>query len=150
MTHYTLGFLFNKTRDHVVLIRRAKKDWQQGLLNGIGGHIEPGESVVGCMGREFREETGTNLPTTYWHHAIRYTLPGAVLHICVAVDHDNSYCTKVRDTGEGEPNCYFLKYVLSCEDKVENLNWILPLLQSFLATPQAPFDIRQIACYPEP
>lgn len=50
------GFLFYK--DRVVLVKKTKPEWQAGLLNGIGGKIEPGESPFDAMVREFEEETG--------------------------------------------------------------------------------------------
>lgn len=45
------------TRDNKLLLQnRIKKDWQGYALPG--GHVEPGESVVGAVIREMREETG--------------------------------------------------------------------------------------------
>ena len=44
-------------RDGAYLLQdRIKKDWQGYTLPG--GHIEPGESIVGAVVREMREETG--------------------------------------------------------------------------------------------
>ncbi len=53
----TLTFLL---RDGDVLLLRGapgKRRWA-GRLNGIGGHVEPGESVLAGALREVREETG--------------------------------------------------------------------------------------------
>lgn len=55
---YVVGFLFNEVRDNVLLIRKNKPAWQAGLLNGIGGKIEEGETPELAMIREFLEETG--------------------------------------------------------------------------------------------
>lgn len=57
-TYYTLGFVFNPERTHVMLIRKTRPQWQAGSLNGIGGKLEQDESESECMIREFREETG--------------------------------------------------------------------------------------------
>ena len=52
---YTLCFL---TRgDHVLLLKRLRPP-NQGLWNGVGGHVEPGESPLAACLREVREETG--------------------------------------------------------------------------------------------
>lgn len=57
-TRYVLGFLFRESREAVVLIRKEKPQWQAGLLNGVGGKIESGETPVQAMVRECTEETG--------------------------------------------------------------------------------------------
>lgn len=64
-TYYTLGFVFNPERTHVMLIRKTRPQWQAGLLNGIGGKLEEDESDSECMIREFKEETGL-LETPSW------------------------------------------------------------------------------------
>lgn len=52
----TLTFLF---RDgDVLLLRAAATSPWAGRLNGIGGHLEPGEGVLAGALREVREETG--------------------------------------------------------------------------------------------
>jgi 8-oxo-dGTP diphosphatase len=56
ITRYVVGFLFSKDFRLVALIRKMKPAWQAGLLNGIGGKIEAGESTLDAMIREFHEE----------------------------------------------------------------------------------------------
>jgi len=63
---YVLGFLFCANAEAVVLIRKMKPLWQQGLLNGIGGKIERGETSLEAMIREFQEETGVNTTGCNW------------------------------------------------------------------------------------
>ena len=58
---YTVGFLFSPSLQDVVLIEKRRPTWQCGFLNGVGGHIEPGETPLECQRREFREETGLNV-----------------------------------------------------------------------------------------
>lgn len=55
---YVLGFLFSDNGTSVVLVRKNKPEWQAGLLNGIGGMVEAGETPHAAMIREFEEEAG--------------------------------------------------------------------------------------------
>lgn len=69
MTGYVLGFAFNAghvPHPSVALIRKKRPRWQAGHLNGIGGHIEPGEHPIQAMEREFGEETGLLVPEENW------------------------------------------------------------------------------------
>src|ERR1035437_6897488 len=45
----------------VWLIRKARPEWQKGMLNGIGGHVEENENTMTAMTREFNEETGLTI-----------------------------------------------------------------------------------------
>lgn len=59
MTEYVLGFLFNADRTEVLLIQKNRPDWQAGRLNGVGGHVEPGDTTPhAAMRREFEEAAG--------------------------------------------------------------------------------------------
>ena len=55
---YTLCFL---THDQHVLMLLRLNPPNQGLWNGVGGHIEPGESPYDSCLREVAEETGIKL-----------------------------------------------------------------------------------------
>lgn len=76
---YVLGFCFMGGGSEVVLIRKNKPAWQKGMLNGVGGKIEPGENAMEAMFREWREETGTHL--TNWHRFVTMDFSGAVVHV---------------------------------------------------------------------
>ena len=66
MTKYVVGFVFNNYEEAVVLMLKARPDWQKGKLNGIGGHVEENESPMKAMIREWEEETSTNLTEFDW------------------------------------------------------------------------------------
>ena len=73
MTHeheYVLGFVFQKhhelSLDWIFLVEKRRPDWQAGKLNGIGGRLEEDEDPLQAMRREFREETGTDIPDDRW------------------------------------------------------------------------------------
>ena len=61
MRLYCLGFLFTETLDSVLLITKARPEWQAGLRDGIGGKLEDGEMYHDAMVREFKEETGATV-----------------------------------------------------------------------------------------
>jgi 8-oxo-dGTP diphosphatase len=73
MRTYVCGFLFSPDRANVLLIRKRRPAWQAGKLNGVGGKIEPGESPLEAMRREFREEAALDIPD--WHEALTLTGP---------------------------------------------------------------------------
>lgn len=57
MKRYVLGFCFGPSFKTVVLIKKKTRPaWQVGRLNGLGGHIEDGETPHEAMAREFNEE----------------------------------------------------------------------------------------------
>lgn len=58
MKHYVAGFMFNESMNQVALIKKEAPDWQKGKYNAIGGKIEPGETPIQAMVREFEEEAG--------------------------------------------------------------------------------------------
>ncbi len=53
----TLSFLIQDDRILLLRIREGRNAWS-GLLNGVGGHIEQGESPGEAARREILEETG--------------------------------------------------------------------------------------------
>lgn len=65
MRNYVLGFVFSPDLREVYLIRKNRPEWQRGLLNGIGGKIEQGETDAAAMHREAFEESGY---TGQWVH----------------------------------------------------------------------------------
>lgn len=65
MDKFVVGFPFDENREHVLLVRKLRPEWQKGLLNGIGGKIEITENSREAMRRECLEETGLVLD---WKH----------------------------------------------------------------------------------
>lgn len=66
MQHYVVGFVFDHERQRVVLVRKNRPTFQAGLLNGVGGKIEPGESNFSAIKRECAEECDLHIED--WHH----------------------------------------------------------------------------------
>ena len=104
---YVLGFLFNEDRSSVVLIRKSKPVWQSGLLNGVGGKIEEGETPLNAMIREFREEAGVDTTQIKWRQ------------YCTMVGKDfEVICFTVRDTKSLE-----LAHTVE-QDPIFKINWV--------------------------
>ena|SRR3989344_3732023 len=56
MQYYALGFVFDASFEHVLLMHKSKPEWQAGKVNGLGGKVEAGENSIACMVREIQEE----------------------------------------------------------------------------------------------
>lgn len=123
-TRYCCGFLFNEAMDRVVLIEKARPDWQRGRLNGVGGKLEPGESYSNAMEREFREETGIDIMS--WDRVLRMDGPGYRIEFFrgMASDEDLDRCRTTTDE-----TVFVLGYDAALMDPrlIPNLRWILPL-----------------------
>lgn len=66
MQKYVLGFAFNDL--DVLLIRKNRPDFMAGKLNGIGGEVEQGESLVDAMIREFADRADILTSPLDWRH----------------------------------------------------------------------------------
>jgi 8-oxo-dGTP diphosphatase len=76
MIRYCVGFLFDgQGSESVALILKRRPAWQNGLLNGIGGHVEHGETPEAAMAREAMEEAGVEVPADKWRLFARLVGP---------------------------------------------------------------------------
>ena len=66
MQEYVLGFVQDLDGHRVLLILKNRPEALAGLLNGIGGSIESGETPTFAMSRELTEETGLVIPEEEW------------------------------------------------------------------------------------
>ncbi len=61
---YVCGILFSQDRRRLALIRKNRGPANMaGRLNGLGGKVEPGETLPQAMAREFEEESGVHIDT---------------------------------------------------------------------------------------
>jgi 8-oxo-dGTP diphosphatase len=83
---FCLGFCFYIDSEGVTslaLIRKIFPKWQRGKLNGIGGHVEPGETPKAAMTREFEEEAGAHIET--WLNFAILQCPTSIVHCFVCI-----------------------------------------------------------------
>lgn len=121
---YVLGFLFNKPASHVVLIQKEKPDWQKGLLNGVGGKIENGETVEAAMVREFEEETGVQVEGHEWRHFCLLSGNDWVVH-CYTAQNTAAFVAAKTMTGE----LVYQEAIDGLQRKrcISNLKWLIEM-----------------------
>jgi 8-oxo-dGTP diphosphatase len=136
----TLIFITHDER--VLLLKGAptKKIWAN-LYNGVGGHVEPGESILAAAQREAAEEVGlTDLQN--WklcgtvHIETDDPTTGILLFVFRAVSSDEA----VRASREGTPE-WVDWTALSPESMVEDLPYLLPRVLA-MSPDELPFHGR--------
>lgn len=124
MTKYVLGFMFDPLNKTVVLIRKKRPEWQAGLLNGVGGHIEPGELIDDAMVREFREETGVITAPESW--CCFCTMTGANWEVyCLRITTHS--IGAVTTTDEAIEVVAVNDVITGRVSTIPNLKWLIPL-----------------------
>ena len=122
MQRYCLGFAFDDL-ENVALIKKNRPDWQFGKLNGIGGHTEPGETILASMVREFAEETGLYVHRDKWQHYTTMLKHGTwVVEVYRAFDVPIHQTRTMTD----EFVCLAPARMLG-DDVLSNLHWLIPL-----------------------
>lgn len=118
--NYCLGFAFNKFRSRVLLILKARPDWQAGKYNGLGGRVEPGEEPAQAMTREFNEEAGINC--TRWRHFCTMRF-GRINVYC----YETTLAVEVGILKSGDEPCRWFGVLDLPENTVENVGWLVPM-----------------------
>jgi 8-oxo-dGTP diphosphatase len=122
MKSYVLGFMFNEAKNRVVLIQKKRPEWQKGKWNGVGGHIEPGESCEHAMVRTFREETGVTTGYGYWEEVCKISIYDRFCcHIFRAFVHDLHAVGLKSCTDE----TVMIQPINSKRLRISNLGWLM-------------------------
>lgn len=142
----TLCFLVNNGKVLLIRLGSSKGDWA-GLYNGVGGHVERGESPLQCCRREVIEET---------------ELEPHDLRLCGVVTVDSAADLGVglyifvgraqgepAATDEGQPAWIPIDEVAALPT-MEDLPWLLPRALTVYRDQAAPFvaQVRQPAGEP--
>jgi 8-oxo-dGTP diphosphatase len=71
----TLGYVLSEDRKQTLLVHRngREHDSHYGKYNGLGGKMEPGESIHECICREINEEAGIVCETVVLRGTINWT-----------------------------------------------------------------------------
>ena len=131
-TKYVVGFYFDSVEfpiKRVALIKKTHPEWQKGLLNGIGGAIEFGETPIDAMIREFEEET--DLHCGDWELFCKYIGDDTCVYFFKTF---GLSVNKTHTTTDEEVGIYDISE-LNMETKnngvlnqtVHNLKWLIPL-----------------------
>lgn len=133
MNKYVLGFAFFKK--WVLLIEKKRPEWQKGLLNGVGGEMENNEPPAQAMHREFKEETGIDipLPNCVWKHVITLvsTEYDSIVYV-FRVKFEFDFTSMLKQTDERSHLCEVGNMY---KPVVPDLNWMIPLMLSDVEFP---------------
>ncbi len=132
MIHMVCGFVFSDDYVRVVLVHKKRPRWQAGRWNGVGGHVQEGESVREAMVREFEEETGVEVPLEEWTQTVQLIVDEkVVVHVFFAVHHKAAYAVK---TMTDEEIMLWPSHHLP-GDALESLRWLIPLQKAKINWP---------------
>jgi 8-oxo-dGTP diphosphatase len=129
ITDYVLGFYFLSRGTPmdtpvVLLITKARPEWQAGKLNGIGGHVEPGEAPREAMTREFFEETGIRHHD--WAHFLTMRFPDSRVYCYSAIVDAAEHPPAVLKPRPDEPVAWYSVNSLP-PNVLTNLQWLVPM-----------------------
>lgn len=129
MTNYVAGFALDYAGTHVLLVRKNTPEWQRGLLNGIGGKVEPEEGTYNAMVREWQEETGTYIGPADWRllvtlHSGEHTIDFFTTR--QSIRYLETLHTHTNDVDE-DLELWNVLDLAARGDKIPNLAWLVPL-----------------------
>lgn len=123
---FTLCFL---TRGEQVLMLHRNKAPNKGLWNGVGGHIEPGESPLASCLREVCEETGFILKSARFAGLLTWNgfeISDGGLYIFTAA----APAGEPVANSEGKLAWHPRQWIFSSPDVVENIHFFAPAVLS--------------------
>ena len=104
-------------------MKKNRPDWQKGKLNGIGGHIDEGESNIECIVREAEEETGLTTSPSDWKHAATLGGPDWNMDVFSLVCRGNE--ADVKTCTDEKVSWYDIECLPS--NVITNVRWLVPL-----------------------
>lgn len=138
-TQYVCGFLFDSIVhpfNRVLLINKLRPAYQVDKLNGIGGKVEPGETHVEAMQREFKQETGLQIDEWIYFCQIRY-IDKATIHFFYAQGDIDSAQTQTDE----QLQILGVTAMLNIWCIVPDLRWLIPMA---LRMPEEPCKYLEV------
>lgn len=124
-TKYVCGFAFDNDMKYIALIEKKKPKWQEGKFNGIGGKVEPKESSVSAMLREFVEEAGVQIEIPNWNYLITISGEDWLVDFYYTLADNEDF----DDISSQEVEKISIIPINSLDhyDLIENLYWLIPM-----------------------
>lgn len=120
---YTLGFVFDRAQERVLLIHKCKPAWQAGKINGLGGALEPGETPPAGVRREVWEEGGLDIAEGEWLPVATMQADDWTVHVFATVYAGDPAAAQSRT---GEAVAWYPVNALPGAI-ISNLAWLIPL-----------------------
>lgn len=126
MDVFVVGFAFTKDKKAVLLIKKNRPEWQKGLLNGVGGKVDLGETHKQAMIREGFEETGLYLKWYYRGYMTGINNDGSRFHCEIFYSFDDKIWKYNQPTDE-KPAIYRVDDIIKNRyPMVLNLGFLIP------------------------
>lgn len=127
-----VGLAFNESYEDIVfLLKNSSIEEIDGRLNGPGGKVEPGETPIEAVVREFYEETGVVIPQDEWYLFLTYKGiddeggPYTIYFFYASTD----LIYEAQTTTDEEVDIYNAYETVTSLNVVPNLTWMIPFLQ---------------------
>lgn len=142
MIDSTLAFIYTPDLKKVLLIKKQRFEHHKGLLNGLGGKVEPGETPLDCVCREVAEEAGINLSPSQWK--VVGELEWTTWHVTIFAATYKGKLEDIKSMTEEVVAWYDVEALPNTV--ISNLRWLVPLCINVLTKNPSPYVI---ATYPE-
>jgi 8-oxo-dGTP diphosphatase len=128
-----VGFLFDPTQAVVVLVEKQRPDWQRGRYNGVGGHVEAGETPEEAMSREFEEEAG--IAGIDWTKFAVLHGEAWVVHFFTALD---GRAIAPQTKTDEKVEAFLVDNIATSKKLISNVKWLVPLALDVLREDRGP------------
>jgi len=137
---YVLGFLFDPTLTRVAMLRKNKPAHLEGLLLGVGGKIDAGESPRDAMEREFHEEAWPSKEKLDWKEFCVLTWksdhhPQGTDMVCFCA---TGNIWAARSLTAETIEIWEVNDVMNRPDTVGNVRWLVQMARSSYFDPKFP------------